>query len=1022
MRRGRIKHAGSFALLLLAVLANGNAQKKSIRNGAPPHRKARVAHLTPPQLAPYSFTLEQTARELGLPAGLGRAEGFVAKLERGEPVTIAILGASVAENAGCLSQPGKRCMRNRGAEPIRMVWGEPRSRPFKGFAVRFFEWMNATWPHPQHQLFNAARDASSLATIVPCLFSHLPQRFDLLLMEAGSMFETTKSYTIETLTRQVLSMRFPPAIAFVTVHLWCTFGGSLRKRVVSYGLNKLPSREYHFWPGAHPHANRSVEIADGPSVMRNPSDVLENNITAICRLYGLGCISQRDALMPQIASLDIEEVAGDCLHPVHGSKGTDFMADLLVHWTMRVVERYRSAAAEGRSSSRNILPYPIHPKQVLRAQSEKAACYHLAEGMGREAPSNLASLPWHTAACPADRASDSSQLAGCSNKDESMSCPSAYHPLGGGGAKLPTVWVYCSHSIGGAKKPSPGVVALQPGATLLIPLPTDWLTSSLGSSHSRQAASSSVKTVHFNATLQYLISWHLMGRVRIACTESCACTTHELDAHVSSWTRNSTIYTEHRFPMSLTRHEELAGDTTARCGLALTVLPTSSSGGHMFRVRDVILYTSASPCDQKDGKQRVFLKRSKLKCARDEEDQERPHRRLRAFDDDDPPAGAYSAVPPFQAAATCLAHGHGSWQPTTAAEPYLVETDRYLPGFNTSVGFWGRADDDVRRSVWEGKPRRPPRAELGFEWQPEGAGCNAILRSSKLPSREELVGEFCKRWSGQTILFVGDSISATSFTSFAHLVGFINTTSNSKNPCYRRKKLYGPAGAGAQEIDLTVQLCEPAPGGVLAKFLRNEDLDVTGWAAEKADGGDGKIVGAGMNCYWERAFDAANFTVMNTGLHHHGRLDEYLNRVNRTFARVAKSITQRGSKVSRHTLYRSSWSALIGCNDMKDPLPPQEAIKMLMDQTRRAGSGEDRYNWTDLSPQNVGARALAEQYGIPYWETFEATSMRPGGHRVQAGPHGPSSDCVHYYLPGPPDWLNLQLLAYLNLVPRRRPH
>ena len=374
MRRGRIKHAGSFVLLLLAVLANGNAQKKSIRNGAPPHRKARVAHLTPPQLAPYSFTLEQTARELGLPAGLGRAEGFVAKLERGEPVTIAILGASVAENAGCLSQPGKRRMRNRGAEPIRMVWGEPRSRPFKGFAVRFFEWMNATWPHPQHQLFNAARDASSLATIVPCLFSHLPQRFDLLLMEAGSMFETTKSYTIETLTRQVLSMRFPPAIAFVTVHLWCTFGGSLRKRVVSYGLNKLPSREYHFWPGAHPHANRSVEIADGPSVMRNPSDVLENNITAICRLYGLGCISQRDALMPQIASLDIEEVAGDCLHPVHGSKGTDFMADLLVHWTMRVVERYRSAAAEGRSSSRNILPYPIHPKQVLRAQSEKAAC------------------------------------------------------------------------------------------------------------------------------------------------------------------------------------------------------------------------------------------------------------------------------------------------------------------------------------------------------------------------------------------------------------------------------------------------------------------------------------------------------------------------------------------------------------------------------------------------------------------------------------------------------------------------
>ena len=96
------------------------------------------------------------------------------------------LGAS-AENSGCFSQPGKRCMANRGVEPVNMVWGEPRRRPFKGFAVRFFEWLNVA--KPEHQLFNAGRDASS-RNVAPCLFSHLPPSFDLILIEAGSMFET----------------------------------------------------------------------------------------------------------------------------------------------------------------------------------------------------------------------------------------------------------------------------------------------------------------------------------------------------------------------------------------------------------------------------------------------------------------------------------------------------------------------------------------------------------------------------------------------------------------------------------------------------------------------------------------------------------------------------------------------------------------------------------------------------------------------------------------------------------------
>ena len=74
-------------------------------------------------------------------------------------------------------------MSMNGRTPVALAWGEPRKRPFKGFLVRWFEWLNTTWPHAGHQLFNAGRDASSLGTILPCLFSHLPPRFDFLLVE-----------------------------------------------------------------------------------------------------------------------------------------------------------------------------------------------------------------------------------------------------------------------------------------------------------------------------------------------------------------------------------------------------------------------------------------------------------------------------------------------------------------------------------------------------------------------------------------------------------------------------------------------------------------------------------------------------------------------------------------------------------------------------------------------------------------------------------------------------------------------
>ena len=203
-------------------------------------------------LAPHNFTLDAATRIRGL-NHVGDSS-LIDKLESGLPVTIAIIGASVALNAGCFAQPGRRCMHNNGRQPVAMLHGEPRMRPFKGFLVRWFEWLNATWPHPQHRLINAAGDATSMSTIVPCLFSHLPSSFDLLFVEGGSMFLGNTPELMEAVARKVLSMRSRPDVAFVTTHYWCRHGGSTYKRTQSHGQLALPVRTYRFYANRSPTA------------------------------------------------------------------------------------------------------------------------------------------------------------------------------------------------------------------------------------------------------------------------------------------------------------------------------------------------------------------------------------------------------------------------------------------------------------------------------------------------------------------------------------------------------------------------------------------------------------------------------------------------------------------------------------------------------------------------------------------------------------------------------------------------
>ena len=109
---------------------------------------------------------------------------LVAQLEASSPISIGLLGASVGQDGGCLNQPGKRCHDYSGRVMTGLPWSS-RRRYYSGFLVRFFDALNATWPHAEHRLWNAAQPATSLQSWGDCLAAWMPRPLDLVILELG---------------------------------------------------------------------------------------------------------------------------------------------------------------------------------------------------------------------------------------------------------------------------------------------------------------------------------------------------------------------------------------------------------------------------------------------------------------------------------------------------------------------------------------------------------------------------------------------------------------------------------------------------------------------------------------------------------------------------------------------------------------------------------------------------------------------------------------------------------------------
>ena len=587
--------------------------------GASSVAKMNNTHTSGPTLP--LFALDGGLRHLQSANSL-RQSAFVQRLRTGASISIGVLGASVAQQGGCLDQPGERCMLY--------------SR--KGYFVRLLRYINATWPHPLNALHNGAIDAAPAQSFITCLMPLLPVAPpQLLLLEFGSMARSIDLPRTELLIRRLLALPSQPLLLFVTVREWCD--------------------SPHIWFNSK--RNVSAKSLFSKHTYAQGAETLyakaEATFERFCLHYDLSCVSYYGALARGFyrgwPGFELAAIAADCLHPAKGRHGGAYMTQLLEHWTRRVMAAADSTV-KGMSASptgarehaaassimptepprANLAPRPLpapllpEARRALRmphAKIEPDRCWGFGP-VGAHGKhfryARLQMVPWRTAYCatadlPFERCEFRCDQASCAqlcpavhpgepSYPEAAAVPptvtSATAPHSSSTLSLP-VWTHCLYALGQSSvrgrrpKRSEGALALRPGASIEVPL-------DITRAHNASGAVAC-------AELSYLTSYEHMGVASVSCVRGCACDSRRIDAHRPPDThqRNVSVFSQLRLTLRLSprghtqpmppqstttteeeeeEEEEAVREVDAVCWLRVRVLDDSSSGGgHKFKLR-----------------------------------------------------------------------------------------------------------------------------------------------------------------------------------------------------------------------------------------------------------------------------------------------------------------------------------------------------------------------------------------------------------------------------------------------------
>ncbi|GFZ51499.1 hypothetical protein JCM24511_09266 [Saitozyma sp. JCM 24511] len=164
----------------------------------------------------------------------GRTRRFLAKLLEGQPVSLAILGGSVTVGHSLVEGES--------------TWGQI-----------LFDWINSTFPHPDHEWTNGAVPATGTDYFAACYDQHVPRNADLFVVETAindkyvdelateGVVTDAVDYT-ESLVREILSASDDTAMIMLST--WAVphpyINGAEKHNIVAeyYDVTRLSSRAF----------------------------------------------------------------------------------------------------------------------------------------------------------------------------------------------------------------------------------------------------------------------------------------------------------------------------------------------------------------------------------------------------------------------------------------------------------------------------------------------------------------------------------------------------------------------------------------------------------------------------------------------------------------------------------------------------------------------------------------------------------------------------------------------------------
>ena len=139
--------------------------------------------------------------------------------------------------------------------------------------------------------------------------------------------------SIERAARALLGRPNPPVLVHLSVHEWCS------QRVMPRSLYRVGD--------VLKGSLRQWVFPDTPWA------AVEEESTRVSRHYGQAAVSVHAALSPHVLNhepgFDLDDITGpDCLHPVNGKHGIEFVEALLTHWFDAAHSLWRHASANAK--------------------------------------------------------------------------------------------------------------------------------------------------------------------------------------------------------------------------------------------------------------------------------------------------------------------------------------------------------------------------------------------------------------------------------------------------------------------------------------------------------------------------------------------------------------------------------------------------------------------------------------------------------------------------------------------------